>query len=216
MALESVKADTWQAPSDGKEIQEGTGMVTSDSLAAESLRGEGSFASGQNATYSNQPSKSTTTNNTDTSGATTLPSARDADDRLNASDLQGDYKTPGDEARSGLSGPGDSTYDTSRGGPQQSYSGDAPSAAGGSYGLTEGQAKPKGKNLQEGGFDSDAPNASFTSAIRTRKDPARFAQQGLQAGNARAPADSGYPGASTMQGTRDQGGFENLETSEQA
>ncbi|KAI9722199.1 MAG: hypothetical protein M1828_004882 [Chrysothrix sp. TS-e1954] len=216
MGFRQAVADSEQAPKDGVEIQEGTGMVTSDSLAAESMKADGSFAAGQNASYSNQPSRSTTTNTTDTSGATTLDSARDADDRLTYSDLKGDYKTPGDETRSGMSGTGDSTYDTSRAEPRGGYGGEAPSATGGSYGLTEGQSKPGGKNIQEGGFDSDAPNSSFMSDIGTKNDPSRDAEKGLNASNARAPADSGYPGASTMQGTRDQGGFENLGSEEQA
>lgn len=44
-----------------------------------------------------------------------------------------------------------------------------------------GSAKPKGKNLTEGGFDSDpAKNASFNSDIGTSQDPGRLAENRFQ------------------------------------
>jgi hypothetical protein len=53
--------------------------VTSDSLAAESLKGDGDFGAGNpKAAASKQPSASTTTNNADTSNATKLDAAVDA------------------------------------------------------------------------------------------------------------------------------------------
>jgi hypothetical protein len=59
------------------------GTITSDSLAAESLSSaSGTFANNK-ATPSSQPSNSTTANNTDTSSATTLPPAKDAQARGN-------------------------------------------------------------------------------------------------------------------------------------
>lgn len=40
-----------------------------------------------------------------------------------------------------------------------------------------GELKPKGKNITEGGFDSNAPNASFNNAeIGSKKDPGRVAE----------------------------------------
>ena len=39
----------------------------------------------------------------------------------------------------------------------------------------EDSLKPKGKNIQEGGFDSSAPNASFTTDIGGKNDPGRVA-----------------------------------------
>ena len=61
---------------------EPTGLITSDSLAADSLSSGGSFAaSNPHAAASKQPSSSTTSNTTDTSSATTLPPAVDAEAR---------------------------------------------------------------------------------------------------------------------------------------
>lgn len=76
--------------------------------------------------------------------------------------------------------------------------------------------KPKGKNLQEGGFSSDAPNSSFNSDIGSRNDPGRAAEQSFGNANARAGADAGYNGANQSQGRGNQGGFENLQNEEGA
>ena len=52
--------------------------------------------------------------------------------------------------------------------------------------------KPKGKNLQEGGFDSDAKNnASFHSDIGTENDPSREAEYKFETLN--ADGDVGVP-----------------------
>ncbi|KAL5119665.1 hypothetical protein ACEQ8H_002511 [Pleosporales sp. CAS-2024a] len=60
-------------------VHEGVGMVTSDSLAAESLQNSGEFGAGNpKAAASNQPSASSTANTTDTSNATRLDAAVDA------------------------------------------------------------------------------------------------------------------------------------------
>ena len=187
-------------------------MRTSDSLAAESMEQGGSFAQGQGAAASSQPSRSTTSNNTDTSGASTLDAAPDAAARRDGSNGQDQYGGPG----SGATGGGDATYNTSQGGGPSSYSGEAPSATGGSYGLTDEQAKPKGKNITEGGFSSDDPNASFSQDIGSSDDPSRGAEQDIQAGNAKAPAYAGFEGASAKGLQGGQGGFENLGSEEQA
>ncbi|KAF2220469.1 hypothetical protein BDZ85DRAFT_302744 [Elsinoe ampelina] len=63
-------------------INEAPGVITSDSLAGESLASGGDFGSTTGAAASSQPSKSTTTNTTDTSGATELAPAPNADARL--------------------------------------------------------------------------------------------------------------------------------------
>jgi len=60
-------------------VPESVGVVTSDSLAAESLKHSGAFGSNNpKAAASTQPSHSTTTNNADTSNAKELPPAPDA------------------------------------------------------------------------------------------------------------------------------------------
>lgn len=189
-------------------------MVTSDSLAAESIRGGGQFADGES-TYSSQPSRSTNTNTTDTSGAVKLDAAGQRQDRLTDTDLAGtNYKTPAQEpgmskfgdAQSRL--PGDGTYDTSKGGPQESYGGTAPSyVQGGRGGFSDGSSRPGGAG-REGGFDSDSmPNASFGADVGGKYDPGRVAEQTFSERNARPGADAGY--AADYSGGK--GGFENLD-----
>ncbi|KAI9670017.1 MAG: hypothetical protein M1831_007053 [Alyxoria varia] len=252
-AVAGGKANT-QAPSDGRTVEEGPGHIPSDSLAAESVRGEGSFAASESrgADVSSVPGRSTTANTTDTSGATVLPPSSDAPSRFTASEKGGEYRTPaqaptGKEATgeyysaqgavradAGQVGPGDATYDTSSGRQQGSYAGaassnsSAPSQA--SYGgaapatmnpnnhLTSGQARPKGANITEGGFDpADHPNASLaeggTEAVGGDYDPARRMEGTLEHSNARAGFDAAYPGSGQKggaRGTTDQGGFGNL------
>ena len=76
------KLTTSQYTSTPATLNEPTGLVTSDSLAGESLTSGGSFASNNpHAAASKQPSASTTSNTTDTSNATKLPPAVDAEAR---------------------------------------------------------------------------------------------------------------------------------------
>jgi len=139
---------------------ENPGTITSDSLAAESVNQGGSFAAGSdNREPSGVPSKSTTANNTDTSGATTLDAAPDAPSRLDPSNPDQDDIL------------GSSRGSTSTG----QVAGQAYASVAGS-GLPDTQ-KPKGSNLSEGGFDSGAPNASFNTDIGSKKDPGRVALQ---------------------------------------
>jgi hypothetical protein len=54
--------------------------------------------------------------------------------------------------------------------------------------------RPKGKNITEGGFDSDdSKNASWNSDIGTKKDPGRLAEAKFQRENAEAGFDAGMP-----------------------
>ena len=52
-------------------------------------------------------------------------------------------------------------------------------------------AKPKGRNITEGGFDSDAPNASFSGDIGGKNDPGRAAELKFAEMNAQAAHDAG-------------------------
>jgi len=163
---------------------ESAGTITSDSLAGESLKSDGDFGSTTNAAASAQPSSSTNTNNTDTSGATTLAPAPDAEARQAGEEWS---ETAQLNAGSGLESSGGNAYNTStgsgsNGGPAPSYA----TAAGGA-------SQPKGENLQEGGFDSDAPNASFNSEVGTKNDPAREALAGFQGANAQVGGDAAGP-----------------------
>ena len=69
-------------------------------------------------------------------------------------------------------------------------------------------AKPKGKNLHEGGIDDDAPNASSTGEIGTENDPGRLAEQKFEARNAEDPRHAG-PRDTKLQGEH---GYEALDS----
>ncbi|KAK4993425.1 hypothetical protein LTR50_000355 [Elasticomyces elasticus] len=171
------------------------GEITSDSLAAESLASGGSFGANTGAAASSQPSSSTTANNTDISSATILQPAPDAEARdaqsgwsetaqLNAGrNLAKDtsqgptYTTPGDDKaaalRSGESERGGRAYNTVTG--SGANVGTAPSYVSASGPGAGGEGRPHGKNITEGGFDSDGPNASFNQDIGGKNDPGRAA-----------------------------------------
>ncbi|KAF2262859.1 hypothetical protein CC78DRAFT_569490 [Lojkania enalia] len=198
-------------PRSKQELPEAVGVVTSDSLAAESLKGPGSFGEGNlHAAASKQPSDSTTTNTTDTSSATKLPAAPDAEAReaqqgwsetsqLNAGKGLGKetgvgptYATTG--ASMGSTGSGfnsmGSTGSASIGpgqgvtAPTGSYAGSAELAR------DPGEFKPKGKNITEGGFDSSNPNASFNNDIGGKNDPGRVAEHQFQKEAAQSAYDA--------------------------
>ena len=76
--------------------------------------------------------------------------------------------------------------------------------------------KPKGRNITEGGFDSDdANNASFTGEIGTENDPGRAAEQKLQRDNAQPGQDAGS--GPRQKGIETDGiGYEKLRADEDA
>lgn len=74
-----------------------------------------------------------------------------------------------------------------------------------------GYQKPKGKNLTEGGFSSDTPNASFGTKIGGGGDPGRVALGEFEKRNARAGDDIGREGAG-----RSENAFEGLGRDEDA
>ncbi|KAK2764437.1 hypothetical protein FQN54_009131 [Arachnomyces sp. PD_36] len=156
--------------------QEGAGPVASDSLAADSTRSGGAFSQNRDAQPLGVSGSHSTFANEDTSSATRLDAAPDAEARKARDDWS-------DVPSSGLhqnQHPGSST--TSRTAPTYVH---ADSAAAGS------SMKPKGKNLTEGGFDNSAEkNASFTSDIGSKQDPGRLAEKKLQHGMAELDADA--------------------------
>jgi hypothetical protein len=199
--MSSVGTKVTKDPAAKQEKPEAVGVVTSDSLAAESLKGSGSFGEGNpHAAASKQPSKSTTTNNTDTSGATTLPPAVDAEARearegwseeqqLNAGkDLGKDagigptYNVStgsgaaGSGGSGGYRGPG-AAFDASGAdtAPTGGYAGAADQAR------APGEFKPKGANLTE--TDNLEGKGAFPE-VGTENDPARAAEQDLGKRNA--------------------------------
>jgi len=174
------------------------GTVTSDSLAGESAKQGGDFASNTNPSVLNQPSSSTTSNVTDISGATTLDAAPDAEARQaqedwsEASQLNagiGLGKTAGRGPTYAPANPapaGGNAYNTT---VTPSNSGIAPSYVNNSV----DPSGPHGQNITEGGFDSDGPNASFNNDIGGKNDPGRAAIAGFQSSNA-DPVTDALPG----------------------
>jgi hypothetical protein len=166
------------------------GTITSDSLAAESLRDGGSFGLGSHAAASQQPSASTNTNNTDTSGATTLPAAPDAEARQALEDWNEDAQ-----------------FNAARG-VQGNNSGSGPAATSSYLATSTGSAPPHGKNITEGGFDANAPNASFNNDIGGKNDPGRQALKDMQKSALQAVGDVG--GATKQKNVTNDGQFDVL------
>jgi len=174
-----------------KPVYEGVGIVTSDSLAAESLQGHGSFGEGNpKAAASKQPSASTTTNNTDISNATRLDpavdaQAREAQEGWNEEKTISSSKGLGRESGIGPTynnlGSAVNSHGHVRGistgtsiGADGVQGNIAPVEAYAGHKLDEGVYKPKGKNLTE---DPNLHGDRKFGAIGTRNDPARVAEQ---------------------------------------
>jgi len=173
-----TKVDDPTAPN----INENAGAVASDSLAAESTSAGGDFSSNRGSAPLGVSGSNSTLANKDTSGAIKLdpaPEATKRDGGNDATQSQGTYSdavggqnkaTAGEYTRTTPSS------GTSGSGGGSAGNGDtAPSYVSSQY--LSGSGKPKGKNLTEGGFDSDdSKNASWNGEIGTENDPGRVAE----------------------------------------
>jgi hypothetical protein len=180
-------------------IQEGAGAVASDSLAAESTRAGGGFSENRNSEPQGVKGSNSTFANENTSGATRLDPAPDAEARLAQEDAKEERKL-GSGATSYPSSAGgqskglaventEGSYET---GGASSNAGTAPSYVNSQF--IKDQAGPHGKNLTEGGFESDdSKNASFNQEIGTENDPGRLAEEKMQRTNADAGGDAAMP-----------------------
>lgn len=179
-----------------------------------------------------------TLNNTDISAATTLAPAADAQQR-DANEAKAALhetsssteESSGTKPASGSSGAKPASSSSNQQEPSTSHStggnsddstsaqtssGSSAAAAPSYVSSVVSQAaksgKPHGKNITEGGFDSDpSKNASFTSDIGGKDDPGRaaenqFQRQTLESGNDAAP------GVPRQKGVSDDGQFDVLET----
>ncbi|OKL64486.1 hypothetical protein UA08_00876 [Talaromyces atroroseus] len=203
-------------PTSNIPVQEGPGAVANDSLAGESVRQGGAFSQNPNSEPLSVSGSNSTFNNTDTSGANTLPSAARASDRKedrkdrypDALGGQGDYPGAHLPESGYVGGSTQAKRDLGVGGHQHQYN---VSEAGGSTGYRSahnggtapsyvtpvvqnvGNTKPNGKNITEGGFnDSPNRNASWKSDIGTKKDSGRLAESKFQKTNAESGANAGY------------------------
>lgn len=191
-------------------IEEPSGPVTNDSLAAESVRKGGAFSSNRGAEPMGVSGYQSTVNNADTSAATTLPSApvgglredRESQQKYPEA-LGGQGNFPGAHLpQSGYKGGSTAAkqelglkageYATASGSGHSQYnSGQAPSYVSDVTGDVQ-HAKPDGPKVHEGGFHSnDAKNASFNADIGSDQDPGREALNRFQRSNARTAYDSG-------------------------
>ncbi|TPR02242.1 transketolase [Aspergillus niger] len=210
-------------------IQEPSGPITNDSLAAESATQGGAFSQNRGAQPMGVSAGQSTVRTTDTSAATKLDSNADTQDRY-PEGLGGQGNYPGAHvSESGyVGGPtaaqkelgiGQGQYPASQKlSQQQQSSGGGGSGAAPSYvhDVTGrlGDSKPKGANLKEGDIPDDAPNASYTTDIGSENDPGRLAQGGFQ----RKTAESGPAGtnAGRQKGVDNQHPYQVLQSDQRA
>jgi len=203
-------------PAASNPIEEPSGPVANDSLAAQSVRQGGAFNENRGAAPMGVSGSDSTLQNTDTSGATTLPSApvgglredRSRQEKYpEALGGQGDF--PGKHIpETGYTGGSTAAKQQMNlhGGeyPASQKMGQAPASGSSQYNagqapgyiadVTDGykHQKPKGSNLTEGGFSSEDPNASFTSDIGSEQDPGRAAENKFQRVTHESGPDAGY------------------------
>jgi len=195
----SWNIDTPQQVTDPHDtLRESTGPVASDSLAADSIRAEGEFSKNPGNEPWGVKGENSTFANTNTSGATRLHPASDAEARMAEDDWAEEKKL----GTSATSYPGaangqskglavEDTRGSYQTGGSTSNAGTAPSYVNSQFVNVSG---PKGKNLTEGGFESnDRNNASFNSEIGSRNDPGRVAEAKFQRENADSAFDAGVP-----------------------
>lgn len=190
-------------------VEEGTGIITSDSLAAESLRSGGDFAANESRKpgITDQTSKGFTGNTTDTSGARRIDgdSTGEDPDTTQAS-LDADQKLGKD---AGV-GPTYSASAASKGTNSDSSAGVAPTIY--QDNVDERVYQPKGEGLEEGGSITGQEKNTSYAPIGSKNDPSLLAEQKFQRENADQAAAAGYERG----GTTDKGGFEQLDREERA
>ncbi|KAL4914061.1 hypothetical protein BDW62DRAFT_150576 [Aspergillus aurantiobrunneus] len=228
-------------PMSDRPINEPSGPVLKDSLAAESVSGGGSFNKNRGAEPLGATSQNTTTNTTDTSAASKLPPASNARDRAHP---YGQQKYP--DALGGQADyPGAHVPETGYvGGPtaakkdlginqheypaseklqaqsqSQSKSQTQAPASGSGYQTRSATASQKqGYSPAAAGQGSEFPddpkyNASFNSEIGSEDDPGRFAEQKFQRREAETVAAAAAP---AQKGTGDQTWYQPLNTDQRA
>jgi len=164
-------------------VMEKPGPIAADSLAAESVRSGGLFSQNPDCQPLGVMGSHSTFANTDISAAKELPPAPNAEARLMEEDWSRDFVRRSSATQAYPAGAGASG---------------SPSRVAPTY--TEpvvhnvGSTKPKGKNLTEGGFESDpARNASFTSEIGSDQDPGRESEIKFESEMAETPEAAALP-----------------------
>ncbi|KAL4815602.1 hypothetical protein BDW67DRAFT_163801 [Aspergillus spinulosporus] len=225
-------------PLSNRPIKESSGPVLKDSLAAESVSHGGSFNENRNAEPIGATSQNTTTNTTDTSAATKLPSASNARERESPHGSQrypdalgGQAEFPGAHipvtgyvggstaAKKDL-GINKSIYPASEKLDHQGQSRTQAPASGSGYQTRSATAAQKKQNNlstaagQGGEFPSDPKyNASFNSELGSQDDPGRLAEQKFQRREAETVAAAAAP---AQKGAGDQTWYKPLNTDQRA
>ncbi|KAF3398576.1 hypothetical protein F1880_006334 [Penicillium rolfsii] len=217
-------------------ISEPAGPVANDSLAAESVRSGGAFSENRGAEPVGVSGNQSTLKNTDTSGATTLPSApssafREDQQRQDKypEALGGQAHFPGAHGTAYAGGSTAAKQEMGINKGEYAASEHLPSqaAASGSSQYKGGQApsyindvtdgyqgqKPKGQNLHAGDFPADSNNASFNSEIGSKMDPGRAAENKFQRKNAESALDVGGP---RQKGVDSQNLYDSLKSDQRA
>lgn len=179
-----------------------------DSLAAESIRQDGEFSANADSGISKQPSKSTTTNTTDTSNAKVLSPAPNADARLDKEGLdQDEILSHGREEAEPISNGKmeqtggrvleDGEMSNSihgKGSNTERISGMLNQAAGtadaGKYSRSNHASKQPDAHVEKGDA-FEGPNASFNGDIGGDGDPGRLAEDKFIKSNAQNAANAG-------------------------
>lgn len=198
-------------------ISEPSGPVLKDSLAAESVSGGGAFNENRGAAPLGATSQNTTTNTTDTSAATKLPSAADARDRAEPHGQQkypealgGQADYPGAHGSGYVGGPtaakkelGINKHEypaSEKLDESQSQSRSQAPASGSGYQTRSATAakKQQGYSSAAAGQGSEFPddpkyNASFNSEIGSDQDPGRLAELKFQRREAETVAGAAAP-----------------------
>ncbi|KAB8073187.1 hypothetical protein BDV29DRAFT_176025 [Aspergillus leporis] len=198
-------------------IQESSGPVAGDSLAAESANKGGTYSQNRGAQPLGVSGSKSTLNTKDTSAASELPPAPTGAARENA--RQGTQQGTRQSAR--LQQQQQSTFQNQQRGTANAsgsgYTSKHNAGAAPSYVKDVvgdfGNKKPHGKNLQEGGFD-DTNNASFNTEIGSENDPGRLAERGSQ----QKQTESGPTGTSAgrEKGVNDQQYYQHLQSDQRA
>lgn len=169
-------------------INEGTGYVASDSLAAESNQANEKFSENP----SSDPTDGGNPRDADTSRAIRLDPAQDAESREAQEDWAEEKKLstyPGGLGGQSKSTAVEDTTGSSVTGGSTSNAGTAPSYVNSQFVDKKG---PHGKNITEGGFESDDKNnASMNSEIGGENDPGRLAEQKFENANSDAKGNAG-------------------------
>ncbi|KAL4750994.1 hypothetical protein BDW72DRAFT_105302 [Aspergillus terricola var. indicus] len=225
-------------PLASRPINEPSGPVLKDSLAAESVSHGGSFNENRNAEPIGATSQNTTTNTTDTSAATKLPSTSNAREREEPHGSQrypealgGQAEFPGAHipetgyvggstaAKKDL-GINKPVYPASEKLDYQGQSRTQAPASGSGYQTRSATAAHKKQNYssaaagQGSEFPSDPKyNASFNSELGSQDDPGRLAEQKFQRREAETVAAAAAP---AQKGTGDQTWYQPLNTDQRA